>query len=640
MISWTCDLHMLSLILVNACFAAFGAKGGMDHIHVLQLGYKFGYVCHQNWPKYKALLQHYFPDQSTRMKKPQMLVETRWLYVLHNMATLLAHGVKKNDIIRFGMAMIQTLESTVMDRRIWGQIVEWLQIPEIQVAIFFIVEFGDTFLLEQFYRSEQADAEFELGEGFRLHRMPLTALERLLQLEAMAVDVLSAFPQTKSAMLQYFTDTDGAATAKFTSKMEMFVQKAIVTLLNNSVRRAWDPHLLFALLGEKLVDREMAHFLLTDVFQDTMQCSFEERKDDDYASLLWTTLKGRVLIGTVAEDMRQAWTASWGQSLGATGYIEELRLIRDGGACIVSSRLADLSNSVHGTQLAVPCSLWLNMFKCTYLSGPHTSQTGECIFKKLDDLKTGSTSVSDKHLSQRLLHAMNNVGQNQAYRKKLAAARAAEKKKLKASIEAVETEDKVERRLRQTDANSKAAVTFALAQCKLHYTTEKMAELRKRYRPTKNRTDDAEGQVYVDRYMEQEKKYKDKKRTRNEEEILTSAQGRTLELWSERGGKWNMEVAMELIMQELEMVKAPVGGNGKKMTAAERDEWVQVTFDSEEFNEEMRESLRERILKGTAAKKVAKQEAKERKQSGGAEGSAAKPEKKRAKKAAVEPEPQ
>ena len=52
MISWTCDLHMLSLILVNACFAAFGAKGGMDHIHVLQLGYKFGYVCHQNWPKY------------------------------------------------------------------------------------------------------------------------------------------------------------------------------------------------------------------------------------------------------------------------------------------------------------------------------------------------------------------------------------------------------------------------------------------------------------------------------------------------------------------------------------------------------------------------------------------------------------
>jgi hypothetical protein len=65
MISWTCDLHMLSLILVNACFAAFGAKGGMDHIHVLQLGYKFGYVCHQNWPKYKALLRHYFPDEKT-----------------------------------------------------------------------------------------------------------------------------------------------------------------------------------------------------------------------------------------------------------------------------------------------------------------------------------------------------------------------------------------------------------------------------------------------------------------------------------------------------------------------------------------------------------------------------------------------
>ncbi len=115
------------------------------------------------------------------------------------------------------------------------------------------------------------------------------------------------------------------------------------------------------------------------------------------------------------------------------------------------------------------------MFKCTYfrVSGPHTSQTGERIFKTLDDLKTSSTSVSDKHLSQRLLHAMNNVKENQAYRKKLAAARAAEKTMLKASvkasIEAMETEDKVDKRLRQTDASSKVAVTFALAQCKEHY---------------------------------------------------------------------------------------------------------------------------------------------------------------------------
>ena len=216
---------------------------------------------------------------------------------------------------------------------------------------------------------------------------------------------------------------------------------------------------------------------MTEVFQDTTQCSFEERADDDYAGLLWTTMKERVLIGTVADGMRQAWTASWGQSLDATGYIAELRLIRDGGACILSSRLADLSNFLHRTRLAVPCSLWLNMF--TYFSGPHTSQTGETIFKKFDDLKTGSTSISDRHTSQRLLHAMNNVKENQENRKKLAAERAAEKKKLKASIEAVETKDKVEKRLRQTDANSKAAVTFALAQCKEHYTTEKLAELRK-----------------------------------------------------------------------------------------------------------------------------------------------------------------
>jgi len=260
------------------------------------------------------------------------------------------------------------------------------------------------------------------------------------------------------------------------------------------------------------------------------------------------------------------------------------------------------------------------MFKSTYFSGPHTSQTGECIFKKLDDLKTGSTSVSDKHLTLRLLHAMNNVKENQAYRKKLAAERAAEKKKLKASIEAVETKDKVERRLRQTDANSKVAVAFALAQCKLHYSTEKMAELRKRYRPKKNRFDDAEGQVYVDRYMEQDKKYKDKKRTRDDAEILASAKARKLEIWADKDGKWDMQVAMELIMQDLELAKAPAGATGKKMTAAERDEWVHSKFDSDAFNEEARDDLRERIVKATAAKKLAKQEARDLRQSGGVDG--------------------
>jgi hypothetical protein len=229
---------------------------------------------------------------------------------------------------------------------------------------------------------------------------------------------------------------------------------------------------------------------------------------------------------------------------------------------------------------------------------------------------------------------MNNVKENQAYRKKLAAERAAEKKKLRASVETVETKDKVEKRLRQTDANSKVAVAFALAQCKLHYTTGKMVELRRRYRPEKKRFDAAEGQVYVDRYMEQEEKFKGKRRTREPSEIEASARGRKLEMWADKDGKWDMTVAQELIMQDLEMDKAPLGADSKKMTAAERGEWVQSKFDS--FDEAAREDLRDRILKGTAAKKLQKKEAKELKDSGGAAEGSAMPVKKRAKKAAVE----
>ena len=79
---------------------------------------------------------------------------------------------------------------------------------------------------------------------------------------------------------------------------------------------------------------------------------------------------------------------------------------------------------------------------------------------------------------------------------------------------------------------------------------------------------------------------------------------------------------MELLMQALEMDKAPLDGDGKKMTAAARNEWVQVTFDSESeaLDDATRDDLRERILKATAAKKVAKQEAKDLRQSGGVDG--------------------
>jgi hypothetical protein len=109
-------------------------------------------------------------------------------------------------------------------------------------------------------------------------------------------------------------------------------------------------------------------------------------------------------------------------------------------------------------------------------------------------------------------------------------------------------------------------------------------------------------------------------------------------MWADKDGKWDMQVAMELIMQDLDLVKAPVGARGKKMTAPERDEWVHARFDSDAFDEMAKDDLRDRILKATAAKKVAKQEAKELKDSGGVDGGAAKPKKKRSKMAASESE--
>ncbi len=62
---------------------------------------------------------------------------------------------------------------------------------------------------------------------------------------------------------------------------------------------------------------------------------------------------------------------------------------------------------------------------------------------------------------------------------------------------------------------------------------------------------------------------------------------------------------MFLDLQALEIGKAPSGtdGTGKQMTAAARNEWVQLTFDSDALNEMARDDfvtdLRERISKET-----------------------------------------
>ena len=83
--------------------------------------------------------------------------------------------------------------------------------------------------------------------------------------------------------------------------------------------------------------------------------------------------------------------------------------------------------------------------------------------------------------------------------------------------------------------------------------------------------------------------------------------------------------------QVLEMSEVPLGPNGKKMTAIERNEWVQLKFDSE-FDADSREALKDRIMKATAVKKLAKKDRKAATAAG--EAGAAKPKKAKKQKAA------
>ena len=529
----TCDLHALSRALVNGSTAAFGVKGDMKHMHVLQLGYKVAYACNLNWTKYAALLQLIFGEQ---VQKPQMLVETRWGYVLKNMRWLLQYGVEQEKLFECSQRMVQALESSAVERGIWDEIGLWILKPEIRVQIQFLAEFGDVFMDAELAWSEAADNEYALDAGYRFFRMPLRAAQREVALEQMLADVERALPKTFAAIQTEFAKAATAMAGETTlesfsaamkNEVLEFLRAFKETMSKNSAERVWKPAVLWGCLAEQSVQKDVADILLRLVFEQPVDPQFQPSElADATEQAAWKLLK--VKLENNASAMRDVWTDGWRISDDDTlGYIAELSEVRAGRASLHQSRIASLANTAErlqkrgNSQKTVSMPLWLRLFKSVFFSIRHHTQNVETSFKHVDDLKIVSTNLSAQHLEDRVLDRVNNIMRDlEAARKQHVPVAGRMKPK--------PTDGKAASRGRQillrTSANCLFIARQALATCAQHYTFESMAAIRKKCRPKqakRKRADD--GKPYLAEHNRKTEHWSGRERTQSRDTLQHKA---------------------------------------------------------------------------------------------------------------------
>jgi hypothetical protein len=529
----TCDLHALSRALVNGSTAAFGVKGDMKHMHVLQLGYKVAYACNLNWTKYAALLQLIFGEQ---VQKPQMLVETRWGYVLKNMRWLLQYGVEQEKLFECSQRMVQALESSAVERGIWDEIGLWILKPEIRVQIQFLAEFGDVFMDAELAWSEAADNEYALDAGYRFFRMPLRAAQREVALEQMLADVERALPKTFAAIQTEFAKAATAMPSETTlesfsaamkNEVLEFLRAFKETMSKNSAERVWKPAVLWGCLAEQSVQKDVADILLRLVFEQPVDPQFQPSElADATEQAAWKLLK--VKLENNASAMRAVWTDGWRISDDDTlGYIAELSEVRAGRASLHQSRIASLENTAErlqkrgNSQKTVSMPLWLRLFKSVFFSIRHHTQNVETSFKHVDDLKIVSTNLSAQHLEDRVLDRVNNIMRDlEAARKQHVPVAGRMKPK--------PTDGKAASRGRQkllrTSANCLFIARRALATCAQHYTFESMAAIRKKCRPKqakRKRADD--GKPYLAEHNRKTEHWSGRERTQSRDTLQHKA---------------------------------------------------------------------------------------------------------------------
>jgi hypothetical protein len=577
----TCDLHAMSLGLTNGSKAALGVKGDMTHLHVLQLGYKVAYIMNTNWKKYKRLWEETFGEKIT---KPQMLVETRWGYVLQNMRWLLQNGVETKKLFEFGQKMVQAQQSTSVERAIWQDIVQWILHPALRVQVQMFVEFGETFFDKEFAWSEMDDKEYGTGAGFKLFKLPLRAALREVTLRAMLQDIESAFPKTFSAV-----STEGSKVQDFAAFSEerkaeivTFVQEFRATLMRNSAERVWKPTVLWGCLAEPSVEKNVADAILTHVFQQEPDAAFQPSKlSDPLEQEAWDLLKEK--IKSKSAEMRDVWTNDWKldlQSDDTKEYVQELIDLRAGLANLRDSRFASLRNKTQAKEEApvkVPMPRWLRLFQSMFFSIRHHSQTTEEVFKHVDDLRN-CTNLGMDRAAARVLCRMNIIQSDlhvaRSEHVPVAGRMSKEEKKTEAKRAS----------LKRTSVTCKRITEMALASAAKNYTRHSMEAVRLARRPEAIAKRKRESDVFQEDMTAKLKYWGNKQRTEDEAKLAATAAATPLVKKKKDDGKHPLEGKINAVKavfteRNLTHVTHTQAANGQKAKVLTGDDLMKAVYD-------------------------------------------------------------
>ena len=184
--SW-CDIHALQLSLVHAIYEAFGLQGDMNHVHVMNLAMKIGYVFGRKWPKYRQFLR--FFNNGVFVSRPMRCVLTRWYFVTLNMIWQVDNRV---PLLKMFHEIKLHLSTKDCHQHIFAEIRLWSMNLHLRFATLLIGEYGTVYLHpEMSWLAAQSLDPFPVPAGHRAHEMVSRVISRFHKFDQLLLLSLS-----------------------------------------------------------------------------------------------------------------------------------------------------------------------------------------------------------------------------------------------------------------------------------------------------------------------------------------------------------------------------------------------------------------------------------------------------------------
>ena len=416
----TCDMHAVNKAEENAWLRAFGERGDMNDMNLLQLCFKGYWLFKERWDFYSAAWNRFFAARAIVLKKPQKPILTRWSYITEHLRWLCGHY---DDLKLFAEHMHNILPTTDGHRAIWLQYRTWLQKRELEIQAHLTLEWGTNFTSKEMAWSASANVELDLPVYHRTQDMPARSVERDIALRKMLAIPTGSDVMPKVAHLRpifpntfkHFEAMDLQSAERVTllerllTFMESFIGATRETLAENGLQRWTSNECMWGALTDKTLQPHFARWLYQNVIYDDDDDG-EDGENGLFASPLESTelvqeMKDSYWTDALAKQMRAQWL-QW-------------KLAGDLDYDMYEAFAGDLQVMGGGTfiNIAKDVNAFRQLYRLVLFAIQHQNQLIENVFNKWDNCALKKCGMRAEQMQQNVLYVVNELSVDHAERR-------------------------------------------------------------------------------------------------------------------------------------------------------------------------------------------------------------------------------